>query len=118
MRATPSSLFQIRSGEGRSTLLLVLVMLLLTMGGSIAVTFGASLFLANRIYARIGFMGALLIFPVIYLLGFSGTALYPAFATIAALRFFQLVWRLGIADTAYQAIFKAEQDRTRCRLIA
>ena len=35
MRSTFTSLFQIRSGEGRSTLLLILVMLLLTMGGSI-----------------------------------------------------------------------------------
>ncbi|MCH7567077.1 MAG: MBL fold metallo-hydrolase [Nitrospirae bacterium] len=35
MRSTISSLFQIRTGEGRSTLLLVVVMLLLTMGGSI-----------------------------------------------------------------------------------
>ncbi len=74
-------------------------------GLTTAVAFLTSLFLANRIYARIGFMGALLIFPVIYLLGFSATALYPAFATIAALRFLQLVWRLGAADTAYQAVF-------------
>jgi HEAT repeat protein len=74
-------------------------------GLTTAVAFFSSLFLANRIYARIGFIGALLIFPVIYLLGFSGTAIYPAFFTIAALRFLQLVWRLGVADTAYQAVF-------------
>jgi len=74
-------------------------------GLTTAVAFLTSLFLANRIYAQIGFMGALLIFPVIYLLGFSTTALYPAFAAIVALRFLQLVWRLGVADTAYQAIF-------------
>ena len=35
MRSSFTSLFQIRPGEGRSTLLLILVMLLLTMGGSI-----------------------------------------------------------------------------------
>jgi hypothetical protein len=74
-------------------------------GLTTAVAFFSSLFLANRIYARIGFIGALLIFPVIYMLGFSATAIYPAFFTIAALRFLQLVWRLGVADTAYQAVF-------------
>ena len=82
-------------------------------GLTTAVAFVASLFLANRIYARIGFMGALLIFPVIYLLGFSATALYPAFATIAALRFLQLVWRLGVADTAYQAVFNVVPSERR-----
>ncbi|MCZ6528845.1 MAG: HEAT repeat domain-containing protein, partial [Chloroflexi bacterium] len=82
-------------------------------GLTTAVAFFASLFLANRIYARIGFMGALLIFPVIYLLGFSASALYPAFATIAGLRFLQLVWRLGVADTAYQAIFNLVPSERR-----
>ena len=82
-------------------------------GLTTAVAFVTSLFLANRIYARIGFMGALLIFPVIYLLGFGATALYPAFATIAALRFLQLVWRLGIADTAYQAVFNVVPGERR-----
>ena len=74
-------------------------------GLTTAVAFLTSLLLANRIYARIGFMGALLIFPVIYFLGFGAAALYPAFVTIAALRFMQLVWRLGVADSAYQAVF-------------
>ena len=82
-------------------------------GLTTAVAFLASLFLANRIYARIGFMGALLIFPMIYVLGFSATALYPAFATIAALRFLQLVWRLGVADTAYQAVFNVVPGERR-----
>ena len=82
-------------------------------GLTTAVAFLASLFLANRIYARIGFMGALLIFPAIYLLGFSATALYPVFATIAALRFLQLVWRLGVADTAYQAVFNVVPGERR-----
>lgn len=35
MRSKLSSLFQVRTGEGRSTLLLVIVMLLLTTGGSV-----------------------------------------------------------------------------------
>jgi HEAT repeat protein len=74
-------------------------------GLTTAVAFLTSLLLANRLYARIGFMGALLIFPIMYLLGFGGAALYPAFVTIAALRFMQLVWRLGVADSAYQALF-------------
>jgi HEAT repeat protein len=82
-------------------------------GLTTAIAFLTSLFLANRIYARIGFMGALLIFPVIYLLGFSTTALYPTFATIAALRFLQLVWRLGVADSAYQAVFNVVPGERR-----
>ena len=86
-------------------------------GLTTAIAFLISLLLANRIYARIGFMGALLIFPVIYVLGFSATALYPLFVTIAGLRFLQLVWRLGVADTAYQALFNlvpaARREPTR-----
>jgi HEAT repeat protein len=82
-------------------------------GLTTAVAFLTSLFLANRIYARIGFMSALLIFPVIYLLGFGAAGLYQAFATIAALRFLQLVWRLGVADSALQAVFNVVPGERR-----
>ncbi len=74
-------------------------------GLTTALAFFISLVFANRIYARVGFMGALLIFPAIYILGFGAAAIYPAFASIAALRFVQIVWRLGVADSAYQALF-------------
>lgn len=47
MRSTLTSLFQIRAGEGRSTLLLILVMLLLTVGGSIGSPGINALFLAR-----------------------------------------------------------------------
>jgi len=82
-------------------------------GLTTAVAFLTSLFLANRIYARIGFMGALLIFPVIYMLGFAAAGLYQVFATIAALRFMQLVWRLGVADSALQAVFNVVPGERR-----
>lgn len=77
-----------------------------TFGGvATVVAFLTSLLLANRLFARLGFMGGLFAFPVIYILGFAALVVWPLFAAIAALRFMQLVWRLGIADTAFQATF-------------
>ena len=74
-------------------------------GATTIIAFLTSLLLANRLFARVGFMGALLGFPVIYLLGFVTIAAFPVFAGFVALRFMQVVWRLGVADTAFQAVF-------------
>ena len=74
-------------------------------GISTAAAFLASLFLANRLFARLGIMISLLIFPVIYLLGFASLALLPIFAIVVSFRFIQMLWLSGIADPAYQAMF-------------
>lgn len=74
-------------------------------GLSTAAAFGASLFLANRLFARIGIMACILALPVIYLAGFGSLALYPVFAIVIGFRFVQMLWLAGIADPAYQAMF-------------
>ncbi|MBE0681498.1 MAG: HEAT repeat domain-containing protein [Anaerolineales bacterium] len=74
---------------------------------STAAAFLASAFFANRLYAKIGIMNALLALPVIYLIGFGGLVLTDAFIIVILFRFFQMLWLSGIADSAYQAMFNA-----------
>ena len=86
-------------------------------GVTTAAALGASLFLANRIYARVGVVNAIVAFTGIYLVGFAVLAAVPGLATVIAFRFVQLVWLTGIADTAYQALFNPvppeRRDQTR-----
>jgi hypothetical protein len=76
-----------------------------------------SLFLANRIYARIGVVNSLVAFTAIYVVGFVALALRPGFATVVGFRFAQMTWLTGVADTAYQALFNPvppdRRDQTR-----
>ena len=76
-------------------------------GLSTAAAFLASIFLANRLYARFGIMNALLALPIIYLVGFGSLTLSNAFAIVLIFRFIQMLWLSGIADSAYQAMFNA-----------
>ena len=82
-------------------------------GFSTAAAFLASLFLANRLFSRVGIMACLLALPVIYLLGFGVLAIYPLFAIIVGFRFVQMLWLSGIADPAYQAMFNAVPSERR-----
>jgi HEAT repeat protein len=87
-------------------------------GVSTAAAFLASLFLANRLYARVGIMASMLVLPVIYLIGFGSLIVSPVFLIIVAFRFVQMLWLSGIADSAWQAMFnvvppeKRDQVRT------
>jgi HEAT repeat protein len=73
-----------------------------------------SLLFANRLYARFGFMIAILIFPLIYLAGF-GTLLLTGifFLPLTIFRFIQLTWLFGMADTAYQSVFNIVPESHR-----
>jgi HEAT repeat protein len=86
-------------------------------GASTAVAFLASLFLANRLFARVGIMIAILVFPVIYLAGFGALAIAAIFPVLVVFRFVQLFWLQGVADAAYQAVFNVvppgRRDQTR-----
>jgi HEAT repeat protein len=77
----------------------------------------ASLFLANRLFARFGILPMLLLFPLIYLAGFGVLAFYAPFAILVAVRFAQMAWMQGIAGTAWQALFNVvpaeERDQVR-----
>lgn len=74
-------------------------------GVATGVAFLASLFFANRIFARIGFMGAILVFPILYFAGFGVLLVTSISFVIIVFRFFQLTWLEGIASPAYQAVF-------------
>jgi len=76
-------------------------------GLSTGAAFLASIFVANRLYARIGIINAILILPIIYLTGFGSLAISGAFAVVVGFRFIQTLWLSGIADSAYQAMFNA-----------
>ena len=82
-------------------------------GLSTASAFLASLFLANRLFARFGVMFCILVFTIIYLVGFAGLALFPVFLIIVSFRFVQMLWLSGIADPAYQAMFNVVPSERR-----
>lgn len=67
--------------------------------------FLTSLLVANRLYARFGFVGTIVALPLIYLVGFGVQAVSLAFVPLLAFRFLQVVWIEGVASTAYQAVF-------------
>jgi HEAT repeat protein len=93
-------------------------------GISTALAILASLFLANRLYARFGFMATILAYQVIYLIGFTVASVQATFTVIAVFRLVQIFWSEGISNGAGQAMFnvvppeKREQSRTFVRGIA
>ena len=78
-----------------------------------AAAFLASLFLANRLFARLGIMVCILVFPLIYLVGFASLTLLPIFAIVISFRFLQTLWLSGIADPAWQAMFNIVPNERR-----
>ena len=82
-------------------------------GLTTAAAFVASILIANRLYAYLGIMNAILGLPIIYLIGFGGLVLSNAFLVIIVFRFFQMLWLSGIADSAFQAIFNAVPSARR-----
>ena len=82
--------------------------------GTITVAaFLVSLLVANRLYARFGFMGVLLFFPLVYLAGFSVLLVNAAFVVLATFRFVQMFWMQGVANSAYQALFNVVPSERR-----
>lgn len=83
-----------------------------------------SLFVANRLYARFGFMSMILIYPIIYLLGFSIAAIQSSFLILVVFRFAQVFWAEGVSEGANQAMYNVipqvqrEKSRTFIRGIA
>ena len=83
-------------------------------GLSTGAAFLASLFVANRLYARIGLMGAILIFPVLYAAGFATLFVtQTVFSAVVAFRFAQVVYLQGIAGTAYESVFNVIPSERR-----
>lgn len=86
-------------------------------GATTVVALLLSLFVANRLYARVGVVNSIVAFTAIYLVGFVALALRPAFTTVVAFRFMQMTWLAGVADAAYQALLNPvppeRRDQTR-----
>ena len=74
-------------------------------GIATAVTFLVSLFVASRLYARIGVVNAVLLLPSAYLAGFVLFALNFSLINAALARLLQLIVLGGIAGTAYSTFF-------------
>ena len=87
-------------------------------GATTIVALLASLFVANRLYARIGIVNAIVALGGVYLAGFAAIAVSGAFAVLVAARFAQTVWLSGIADTAYQALFNPVPPERRDQIRA
>jgi len=87
-------------------------------GATTLAALAASLFVANRLYARIGVVNAIFAFGGVYLAGFAAIAVSAAFAVLVAARFAQTVWLNGIADTAYQALFNPVPPERRDQIRA
>ncbi len=81
----------------------------------------ASLFFANRLYARFGFMAIILVYPIIYLIGFSVVAISASFTAIVLFRFVQVFWSEGVFQGANQAMFNVvppeQRERARAFII-
>jgi hypothetical protein len=87
-------------------------------GATTVVALLVSLFLANRLYARLGIVNAIVAFGAVYLAGFVAIAVSTAFAVLVAARFAQMVWLTGVADTAYQALFNPVPPERRDQIRA
>ena len=72
-----------------------------------------SLFFANRLFARFGIMPMLLLFPIIYFVGFGVLSFSAPFAILVSVRFMQMMWMQGIAGTAWQALFNVVPSEQR-----
>lgn len=86
-------------------------------GASTGLSFLLSLLLANRLYARFGYMTSILVYPVLYLAGFIAVILQPAFLTLVIFRFSQVLWSEGVSEGANQAMYnlapEAQREQTR-----
>jgi HEAT repeat protein len=74
-------------------------------GMATAITFFVSLFVASRLYARIGVVNAVMLLPLAYFAGFVLFALNFSLINAALARLLQLIVLGGIAGTAYSTFF-------------
>jgi HEAT repeat protein/ATP/ADP translocase len=83
-----------------------------------AVTFAVSLFLANRLYARLGIVNSVLVMPLTYVFAFI--LFFVSFNVWGAVgaRFSQLVVLGGLAGTAWNALFNVVPPERRGQVLA
>ncbi|MFT3894544.1 MAG: HEAT repeat domain-containing protein [Anaerolineales bacterium] len=82
------------------------------------ITFLISLFLANRIYARLGIVNSILIMPVVYLVCFGIFFASFQFTGAVIVRFMQLIVLGGLMGTAWSALFNVVPIERRSQVLA
>ena len=87
-------------------------------GIATAITFLASLFVANRLYARIGVVNAVLLLPITYLIGFILFAAHFSLNSAVVARMSQLVILGGVASTAYNTLFNVVPSDKRGQVLS
>jgi HEAT repeat protein/ATP/ADP translocase len=83
-----------------------------------AVTFLVSLFLANRLYTRLGIVNSVLIMPITYIVAFGLFFISFNFWGAVVARFGQLVILGGLAGTAWTALFNVVPPERRGQVLA
>ncbi len=83
-----------------------------------ASTFLVSLFLASRIYTRLGIINAVFLMPLTYIFSFAIFAGFYNLNGAAIARFAQLVILSGIAGTAWNALFNVVPSQKRGQVLA
>jgi HEAT repeat protein len=83
-----------------------------------AATFLVSLFLASRIYARLGIINGVFLMPITYIFCFTVFASRYELTGAAIARFAQLVILSGVAGTAWNALFNVVPSQKRGQVLA
>src|SRR6266498_1589098 len=83
-----------------------------------AVTFLVSLFLANRLYTKLGIIGSILIMPITYVVAFIVFFASFTFTGAVIVRFSQLVMLGGLMGTAWNALFNVVPPERRGQVLA
>lgn len=83
-----------------------------------AATFLVSLFLANRIYSRIGIINSVFLMPLVYIFCFAVFIGRYDLDGAAIARFAQLVVLAGVAGTAWNALFNIVPSQKRGQVLA
>ena len=81
-------------------------------------SFLISVFVANRLYARVGIAGAALALPLVYLGGFALWLVQFNLATAMVVRFAQQVTQRGISNAAWGALYNVVPSRRRPQALA
>lgn len=83
-----------------------------------ASTFAVSLFLASRVYARLGIINGVFLMPLTYVFSFMVFAGFYDLNGASIARFVQLVVLSGIAATAWNALFNVVPSQKRGQVLA
>lgn len=75
-----------------------------------------SLFIANRLYVRVGVVNAVLLLPMTYLVGFVLLAVNATLAAAVAVRLFQMVILNGLTGSAWSALFNVVPPEKRSQV--